>query len=67
MKKSLIILCLLALHCNLYAESEITEGNVGATIVISPCDKVPNTLIEGKATDKQIKEAYDKMLEDCKK
>lgn len=67
MKKSLIILGLLALHCNLYAESELTEGNVGATIVISPCDKVPNTLIEGKATDKQIKEAYDKMLEDCKK
>lgn len=67
MKKSLIILCLLALHCNLYAESELTEGNVGATIVISPCDKVPNTLIEGKATEEEIKKAYLKMLEDCSK
>lgn len=66
MKKSLI-LGLLALHCNLYAESELTEGNVGATIVISPCDKVPNTLIEGKATEEEIKKAYLKMLEDCSK
>lgn len=67
MKKSLIILCLLALHCNLYAESELTEGNVGATIVISPCDKVPNTLLKGKATDEEIKKAYDRMLEECNK
>lgn len=66
MKKSLVILGLLALHCNLYAE-ELTEGNVGATIVISPCDKVPNTLIEGKATEEEIKKAYLKMLEDCSK
>ena len=67
MKKSLIILGLLALHCNLYAESELTEGNVGATIVISPCDKVPNTLMEGKATDEEIKKAYDRMLKECNK
>lgn len=66
MKKSLVILGLLALHCNLYAE-ELTEGNVGATIVISPCDKVPNTLLKGKATDEEIRQAYDKMLEECKK
>lgn len=66
MKKSLVIQCLLALHCNLYAE-ELTEGNVGATIVISPCDKVPNTLIEGKATDEEIKKAYDRMLKECNK
>lgn len=66
MKKSLIILGLLALHCNLYAE-ELTEGNVGATIVISPCDKVPNTLLKGKATDEEIKKAYDRMLEECNK
>lgn len=66
MKKSLVILCLLALHCNLYAE-ELTEGNVGATIVISPCDKVPNTLLKGKATDEEIKKAYDRMLEECNK
>ena len=67
MKKSLIILGLLALHCNLYAESELTEGNVGATIVISPCDNVPNTLIEGKATDAEIKQAYETMLKKCSK
>lgn len=66
MKKSLVILGLLALHCNLYAE-ELTEGNVGATIVISPCDKVPNTLLKGKATDEEIKKAYDRMLEECNK
>ena len=56
----------MALHCNLYAE-ELTEGNVGATIVISPCDKVPNTLLKGKATDEEIKKAYDRMLEECNK
>lgn len=66
MKKSLIILGLLALHCNLYAE-ELTEGNVGATIVISPCDKVPNTLLKGKATDEEIRQAYERMLKECNK
>lgn len=66
MKKSLVILGLLALHCNLYAE-ELTEGNVGATIVISPCDKVPNTLLKGKATDEEIRQAYERMLKECNK
>ena len=42
-----------------------TTEKTMCTIVVSPCEQVPNTLFEGKATVQQIKEAQDRMLHDC--
>ena len=62
MKKILFFAFMLTMSTGAFAAS---EEDTLCTIVVSPCGKVPNTLIKGKATDEQIKEAQKKMLRDC--
>ena len=45
--------------------SMTTFAEVGYTVVCSPCDKVPNTVFVGQATDAQVKKAQKQMLRDC--
>ena len=45
--------------------SMTTFAEVGYTVICSPCDKVPNTVFVGKATDQQIKDAQDRMMNEC--
>ena len=45
--------------------SMTTFAEVGYTVVCSPCDKVPNTVFVGQATDKQIQKAQEQMMQDC--
>lgn len=66
MKKLLSLACFLACCANLFAEDGPAQRQQTlCTIVVSPCDDVPNTLFEGEATDKQIKDAQEQMLHDC--
>ena len=45
--------------------SMTTFAKVGYTVVCSPCDKVPNTVFVGKATDQQIRLAQQTMMDEC--
>ena len=45
--------------------SMTTFAEVGYTVVCSPCDKVPNTVFVGQATDKQIRLAQKTMMDEC--
>ncbi len=65
MKKIFVAAFALTLSANLFAQEAPAPQEVACTIVCSPCDKVPNTLIKGEATKEQIKEAQEKMLKDC--
>lgn len=42
-----------------------TFADTLCTIVCSPCDNVPNTLIKGAATDEQISAAQERMMKEC--
>ena len=42
--------------------SMTTFAKVGYTVVCSPCDKVPNTVFVGQATEKQIRLAQQTMM-----
>lgn len=61
MKKILLFAFMLTVSAGAFATTEKTM----CTIVVSPCEQVPNTLFEGKATLQQIADAQKKMLEDC--
>ena len=61
MKKILLFAFMLTVSAGAFATTEKTM----CTIVVSPCEQVPNTLFEGKATVQQIKEAQERMLHDC--
>jgi hypothetical protein len=63
-KKELIMKKLLFLSFMLFF-SMTTFAEVGYTVVCSPCDKVPNTVFVGQATDKQIQKAQEQMMQDC--
>ncbi len=45
--------------------SMTTFAEVGYTVVCSPCDKVPNTVFVGQATEKQIRLAQQTMMDEC--
>jgi hypothetical protein len=45
--------------------SMTTFAKVGYTVVCSPCDKVPNTVFVGQATEKQIRLAQQTMMDEC--
>lgn len=63
MKKKLLTLAMTLGLCAVpFSQS---RAGVLCTIVISPCDGVPNTLFEGEATEAQIREAYNKMKKQC--
>jgi len=62
MKKLFFIATLLA---GSVTSAMALEENVLCTIVCSPCDEVPNTLIVGNATYEQIEKAQKDMQEKC--
>lgn len=57
MKKILLFAFMLTASAGAFA---ITQETM-CTIVVSPCEQVPNTLFEGKATAQQIANAQKKM------
>lgn len=44
-----------------------SEEKTFCTIVVSPCEKVPNTLFEGSPTKEDIAKAQQRMMEECNK
>lgn len=64
MKKLFSLSLLMLVSLTMFAGVK-EKNNVMCTIVVSPCDGVANTLIEGEATEEQIRQAQQKMLHDC--
>lgn len=45
----------------------VSEEKPLCTIVVSPCEKVPNTLFEGSVSKEKIAKAQQRMMEECNK
>lgn len=61
MKKFLTLALMLCACAGIHAQSR----TVGATAVTAPCEGVPNIVIMGEATPKQIKDAQDLQRRRC--
>lgn len=64
MKKILFFAFMLTMSTGAFAASE--KGTF-CTIVVSPCEKVPNTLFEGSVSKEKIAKAQQRMMEECNK
>jgi hypothetical protein len=64
MKKILFFAFMLTMSTGAFAAS---EENTFCTIVVSPCEKVPNTLFKGSPTKEDIAKAQQRMMEECNK
>lgn len=64
MKKILFFAFMLTMSTGAFAAS---EKDTFCTIVVSPCEKVQNTVFAGSATKEQIAKAQQRMMEECNK
>lgn len=64
MKKILFFAFMLTMSTGAFAAS---EENTFCTIVVSPCEKGPNTLFKGSPTKEDIAKAQQRMMEECNK